>query len=84
MPHTDLATAALNGVEWCRVVGEEKVLGLRAKADKTKTGPRPWSASMLGVNPRNDEWLIAFVEILFKVHGPNWKAHSFLGCAQDG
>ena len=84
MRHSDLATTALNRVEWCRVVGEEKVLGLRAKADKTKTGPRPWSASMLGVNVQNDEWLIAFVGLLFKVHGPNWKTHPFLGCKQDG
>ena len=58
MRHSDLATTALNRVEWCRVVGEEKVLGLRAKADKTKTGPRPWAASMLGVNSQNDGWLI--------------------------
>ena len=82
--HSDLATTALNRVEWCRIVGEEKVLGLRAKADRTKSGPRPWSASMLGVNPRNDEWMVTFVEILFRVHGPKWKTHSFLGCAGDG
>ena len=82
--HSDLATTALDRVEWCRIVGEERVLGLRAKANKTKSGPRPWSASMLGVNPRNDEWMITFVEILFRVHGPNWRTHSFLGCAGDG
>ena len=82
--HSDLATTALNRAEWCRIVGEERVLGLRAKADKTKSGPRPWSASMLGVNPRNDEWMVTFVEILFRVHGPKWKTHSFLGCAGDG
>ena len=82
--HSDLATTALDRVEWCRIVGEERVLGLRAKASKTKSGPRPWSASMLGVNPMNDEWMITFVEILFRVHGPNWKTHSFLGCAGDG
>ena len=82
--HADLASTALERVEWCRVVGEDKVLGLRAKASKTKSGPRPWSASWLGVRPENDEWLFTFVKILIMTHGPVWRSHGFLGCAHDG
>ena len=82
--HADLASTALERVEWCRVIGEDKVLGLRAKASKTKSGPRPWSASWLGVRPENDDWLFTFVKILIMTHGPAWRSHGFLGCAHDG
>jgi hypothetical protein len=52
--HSDLAITALSGVERCRVVGGKTIQGLRAKAGKTKSGPRPWTSSWLAVNPSND------------------------------
>eukprot|EP00435_Cladocopium_sp_Y103_P058585 s2085_g20.t1 len=82
--HSDLASTALSRVEWCRMVGGTKVLGLRAKAGKTKSGPRPWAASWLAVNPANDRWLFVLSDILIKVHGEHWLDHGFLGCAGDG
>eukprot|EP00435_Cladocopium_sp_Y103_P073819 s164_g45.t1 len=82
--HSDLATTALSRVEWCRVVGEKTILGLRARAGKTKSGPRPWAASWLGVRPENDKWLFVFAQILLDVHGGSWSSHGFLGCASDG
>ena len=82
--HSDLATTALSRVEWCRVVGEETILGLRARAGKTKSGPRPWAASWLGVRPENDRWLFVLADLLLKAHGNSWATHGFLGCASDG
>ena len=82
--HSDLATTALSRVEWCRVVGEKAILGLRARAGKTKSGPRPWAASWLGVRPENDRWLFKLAELLLKAHGSGWSTHGFLGCASDG
>ena len=81
---SDLACTSMSDVEWCRMVGGSEVLGLRAKAAKTKSGPRPWAASLLGVNPENDGWLTRWVDLLINTHGPSWKEHSFVGCASDG
>ena len=82
--HSDLAGTAMADVEWCRMVGESSVLGLRAKAAHTKSGPRPWAAALLGVSPDTDSWLICLAELLLSMHGPGWKHHSFVGCAADG
>ena len=82
--HSDLASTALERVEWCRVVGESSVLGLRARASKTKSGPRPWAAAWLGVDPSNDRWMFVLAELILKSHGSSWKSHNFFGCASDG
>ena len=79
--HSDLAGTAMRDVEWCRVVGSSGVLGLRAKAACTKSGPRTWAASLLGVHPDNDKWLIRWVELLLVMHGHDWRTHSFVGRA---
>eukprot|EP00435_Cladocopium_sp_Y103_P019082 s2279_g4.t1 len=81
--HSDLAGTAMRDVEWCRLVGGTEVLGLRAKASFTKSGPRPWAAALLGVMPDNDGWLTTLVSLLLKMHGPGWKEHSFVGCAAN-
>ena len=82
--HSDLAGTEMAAVEWCRVVGSTEFLGLRAKARVTKSGPRPWAASWLAVNPANDMWLFIFMKLLLEVHGPTWKQHKFVGCSTDG
>ena len=79
--HSDLAGTAMRDVEWCRMVGSSGVLGLRAKAAYTKSGPRTWAASLLGVHPDNDKWLIRWVELLLVMHGHDWRTHSFVGRA---
>ena len=71
----------MRDVEWCRMVGGTGVLGLRAKAAYTKSGPRTWAASLLGVHPDNDKWLIRWVELLLVMHGHDWRTHSFVGRA---
>ena len=52
--HSDLAGTAMEDIQWCRPVGRPEVLGLRARAAKTKSGPRPWAAAWVGVNPSRD------------------------------
>ena len=79
--HSDLAGTAMRDVEWCRMVGGTGVLGLRAKAAYTKSGPRTWAASLLRVHPDNDKWLIRWVELLLVMHGHDWRTHSFVGRA---
>lgn len=81
--HSDLAGTALGDVEWCRLIGGAEVLGLRARASRTKSGPRTWAASLLGVHPDNDNWLICLVQLLLEMHGPGWKSHTFLGCSAN-
>eukprot|EP00435_Cladocopium_sp_Y103_P061000 s40_g22.t1 len=82
--HSDLAATAMADVEWCRLVGKTEVLGLRARAAYTKSGPRPWAAALLGVVPAHDKWLICLVELLLHMHGPGWREHTFVGCASNG
>ena len=78
--HSDLAGTAMRDAEWCRVIGSSGVLGLRAKAADTQSGPRTWAASLLGVHPDNDRWLIRW-ELLLVMHGHDWRTHSFIGRA---
>ena len=82
--HSDLAGTELVRLEWCRMVGGKEVLGLRARAGHTKSGPRPWAAAWLGVNAANDRWLFKWAELLLDSHGSTWKTHKFVGCAHDG
>lgn len=82
--HSDLAGTGMDAVEWCRVVGTTEFLSLRAKARRTKTGPRPWAASWLGVVQENDGWMAALMKLVLTMHGPTWKQHGFFGCSGDG
>ena len=52
---------------------------MRAKVDRTKTGPRPWVASHLGVVARHDNWLPTLVDLLAQSHGEQWHTHDFIG-----
>ena len=79
--HSDLTRTPLREVQWCREVGSEKSLGIRAKAPVTKSGPRPWVASHLGTVPEHDSWLVALMNLMLKIHGRSWKTHEFFGCA---
>ena len=79
--HSDLTRTPLREVQWCREVGSERSLGIRAKAPVTKSGPMPWVASHLGTVPENDSWLVAFMNLMLKSHGRSWKTHEFFGCA---
>ncbi len=77
--HSDLTRTSFTRLEWCRLRGTSGVLGLRAKVDRTKTGPRPWVASHLGVVARHDNWLPTLVDLLAQAHGDQWHTHDFIG-----
>ena len=90
--HSDLGGTSMSAVEWCRPVGRTEILGLRAKAAYTKSGPRPWAAAWVAVSASNDQWLFVWVDLLIKMHNlasgfqgdEGWKKHDFVGCASDG
>ena len=81
--HSDLTRTSFRRLEWCRLQGTTGVLGLRARVDRTKTGPRPWVASHLGVVARHDNWLPTLVDLLAEAHGSEWHTHEFMGCEVD-
>lgn len=75
----DLQRTPFGNVEWIRRRGENRVVGLRSKFGDSKTGPRPWIASYLGVSEDGDDWLPVFVNLLMEVHGEGWRHHDHMG-----
>ena len=75
----DLAKTHFANVEWIRRRGENKVVGLRSKFGESKTGPRPWVASYLGVTREGDDWLCCLVNLLVESHGEAFKTHDHVG-----
>eukprot|EP00435_Cladocopium_sp_Y103_P012655 s309_g3.t1 len=82
--HSDLTSTPLRSLEWCRFRGTCHTIGVRATAPRTKSGPRAWAASLLGITPDGDGWLTKLVELVISSHGKSWRLHSFFGCAPDG
>ena len=82
--HSDLTSTPLGLIEWCRYRGTCRTLGIRAKAPVTKSGPRLWAASHLGVSKEGDGWLAALMDMILESHGPGWRDHEFCGCAVAG
>ena len=66
-------------VEWVRRTGENCIIGLRSKFGDSKTGPRPWVASYLGVSEEGDDWLPVLVHLLMESHGEGWRLHDHIG-----
>ena len=77
--HSDLVRTRLRDVEWCRDKGQTSVRGLRARVRKTKSGPRPWVASFLGVTDKGDRWMPVLMGLLLEYHGASWRTHEFIG-----
>ena len=78
----DLQRTPFCNVEWIRRRGENLVVGLRSKFGESKTGPRPWIASYLGVSEDGDDWLPVFVNLLMDFHGSHgegWHHHDHMG-----
>ena len=75
----DLARTSFANVEWIRRKGENKIIGLRSKFGESKTGPRPWVASYLGVTPEGDDWMCCLVNLLVESHGVAFKTHDHVG-----
>ena len=78
--HSDLSYTPLSCIEWCRDRGSTRSLGV-ARAPITKSGPRPWVASFLGVRPECDDWLVTLMKLMVQTHGSAWQTHNFFGCA---
>ena len=79
--HSDLTSTPMSLIEWCRYKGSLHTLGLRARAPVTKSGPRLWAASHLGVSKEGDGWLATLMDLLLEAHGSLWHEHDFCGCA---
>ena len=77
--HSDLVRTRLRDVEWCRDKGKTTVRGLRARVRKTKSGPRSWVSSFLGVTEAGDAWMPTLMHLLLEHHGSSWRVHDFLG-----
>ncbi len=75
----DLARTPLANVEWVRRKGSERVIGLRSRFGDSKTGPRPWVSSYLGVTPDGDDWLPVLMNLVLSSHGEAWKSHDHFG-----
>lgn len=73
----DLSRTPLTNVEWVRRKGSERIAGLRSRFGASKTGPRPWVSSYLGVILEGDDWLP--VLMVLECHGSAWKAHDHFG-----
>lgn len=84
MRYSDLVITVFSRVEWCRVIGEKVILGLRAKAGKIKSGFRLWVVFWLGVRFENDRWFFVLADIFLKVYGGSWVIYGFFGCVSDG
>ena len=83
--HDDLRRTALSRFEWVRwnIEGDPKhgtVRGIVTRAYATKTVPRHWSASSLGVTERGDGWLQALISLMIEAQ-PNCKWDDFTGSA---
>lgn len=61
------------------VARDHKIIGLRSKFGESKTGPRPWVASYLGVTPEGDDWMCCLVNLLVESHGVAFKTHDHVG-----
>ena len=75
----DLQRTPFMNVEWVRRTGENCIIGLRSKFGDSKTGPRPWVASYLGVSEDGHDWLPVLVHLLMESHGEGWKLHDHIG-----
>lgn len=75
----DLARTPLANVEWVSRKGSYSIAGLRSRFGDSKTGPRPWVSSYLGVTPDSDDWLPVLMNLVLECHGEAWKAHDHFG-----
>ena len=75
----DLARTPMANVEWVRRRGSERVIGLRSRFGDSKTGPRPWVSSYLGVTPEGDDWLPVLMNLVLSSHGEAWRSHDHFG-----
>lgn len=54
-------------------------MGLRAKAQRGKSGPRAWVASVHAADEANDQWLPVLIKLLLGAHGDGYTVHDHFG-----
>ena len=79
----DILNTPISCCEWIRRPGEKGVIGLRSRALRGKCGPRQWVASLKGVDPENDHWLIELMTHLLRSHGSSWEEDDHMGKAAN-
>ena len=82
----DLLHTPMANLEWVRRRGESSIVAIRAKSTQGKNKARPWIASLMGVAPEHDRWLVRLVELLVEIHGQRWAEDDHCGkeVARDG
>lgn len=79
MRYDDLLHTPLSSLEWVRRKGEIAIVGVRARSTQGKVRARPWVASFMGVEEKNDKWLSSLVTLLVNSHGRRWSSDDHLG-----
>ena len=77
----DILNTPVACCEWIRRPGSKGIIGLRSRAIRGKCGPRLWVASLKGVVPANDRWLIELMRLVLESHGSSWETDDHLGKA---
>eukprot|EP00434_Breviolum_minutum_P028493 symbB.v1.2.025208.t1/scaffold2437.1/size79084/5 len=77
--YDDLLHTPLSSLEWVRRKGEIAIVGVRARSTQGKVRARPWVASFMGADEKNDKWLSSLVTLLVSSHGRRWSSDDHLG-----
>ena len=81
--YDDVLNTPVSCCEWIRRPGSKGIIGLRSRAIRGKCGPRLWVASLKGVSPENDSWLIELMKLILESHGSSWKTDDHMGKAAN-
>ena len=71
--YDDLVHTPLKNLQWVTRKGEEGVVGVRARTTQGKCKARPWVASLMGIDPKHDQWLVTLMALLAESHGSAWQ-----------
>ena len=81
--YDDILHTPLSSCQWIRKRGETSVVGLRSISNQGKHHARYWVASLMGVVPGHDEWLLTLMDLILTSHGTNWKQDDHTGKMPD-
>lgn len=81
--YDDILHTPLSSCQWIRKRGETSVVGLRSVSTQGKHHARYWVASLMGVVPEHDEWLLTLMDLILTSHGTNWRHDDHTGKMPD-
>ena len=81
--YDDILHTPLASCQWIRKRGETAVVGLRSISSQGKHHARYWVASLMGVCPDHDEWLLVLMDLILSSHGTNWRKDDHTGKMSD-